>query len=72
VVALVGLIDGMNRIRFAGEPELVGEWVNVSDVRATPVRSTAEDGGESGPTSGGWRSAAGGGALWTVTPRRHV
>ena len=47
VVALVGLIDGMNRIRFAGEPEVLAEWENVSDVRATPVRSK-DEGGEGG------------------------
>jgi hypothetical protein len=44
VVALVGLIDGMNRIRFAGEPELVAEWVNASDVRATPVKASPQEG----------------------------
>ena len=55
MVDLVGLIDGMNRIRFAGEPELVAEWVNASDVRATPVRSPVEEEGEGEvpPVSGG-------------------
>ena len=55
MVALVGLIDGMNRIRFAGEPEVLAEWENVRDVRATPVRTSPDEGGEGEvpPVSGG-------------------
>ena len=39
VVGLVGLIDGMNQVRFVGQVELLAEWKNASDVRATPVKS---------------------------------
>jgi hypothetical protein len=41
VVLIVKAMDGLNRFRFARQPELLGAWASVSHVIATPRRTAA-------------------------------
>lgn len=42
IVQLVKVMDGLNRLRFARQPELLAAWISVSSVVAAPVRSERE------------------------------
>lgn len=42
IVMVVNLLDALNRHRFAGDPQLLGEWESACNVVATPSRSPAE------------------------------
>jgi hypothetical protein len=54
VVQLVRAMDGMNRYRFANEPEALAAWVSASSVLATPhpvAPPAPEEGGEIRPAA---------------------
>lgn len=54
VVGAVGVLDGLNRLRFAGNAETLAEWESASSIRAyTPSESEPDDG-----TPGGGEKAA--------------
>lgn len=60
IVQVVRVLDGVNRFRFAGNPELLAAWGSASNVQATP-RGPAEKpapGGTPPPSGGEVRPAA--------------
>ena len=42
IVQIVRVMDGLNRVRFAGNDELLPAWISASSVVATPVRTPEE------------------------------
>ena len=42
LVDLVGVLDGINRYRFAGSPEALGAWNSARNVVASPTRAKAD------------------------------
>jgi hypothetical protein len=43
---VVKTLDGINRIRFANDPQRLAQWENASTVRATPQRAAQDGQGE--------------------------
>jgi hypothetical protein len=61
VLNLVGMLDGLNRYRYRGNPELLAEWELATHVRAAPRRHLADEEGEdsgAGGSSEGGRGAS--------------
>ena len=51
VVQIVRIMDGLNKVRFAGNDELLPAWISASSVLATPIRTPAEPGEEVKPAA---------------------
>jgi hypothetical protein len=62
VLNLVGMLDGLNRYRYRGNPELLAEWELATHVRAAARRHLAdpqaEDSGAGGSSEGGRGASA--------------
>jgi len=43
IVGLVRVIDGLNRVRFKNDESLLAQWISMSNVRAMPKGSSAEE-----------------------------
>jgi hypothetical protein len=53
VVQIVRVMDGLNRYRFIGAPELLAGWESASNVLAAPKNGTPKAGPGSTPPAGG-------------------
>jgi hypothetical protein len=59
IVQVVRVMDGLNRLRFGTEPQLLAAWESASNVVATPKTGAAKPGsGETPPAGGEIRPAA--------------
>ncbi len=59
IVQVVRVMDGLNRLRFSNDPELLAAWESASNVVATPKNGTPKPApGDPPPTGGEIRPAA--------------
>jgi hypothetical protein len=51
IVQIVRVMDGLNKVRFANDAELLPAWISASSVVATPIRTPEEPGEEVKPAA---------------------
>ena len=58
ILQVVRVMDGLNRLRFSNDPELLAAWESASNVVATPKNGTPKPApGDPPPTGGEIRPA---------------